>query len=170
MMAKPSFIAVVGSANVDLTTFHDVFPRPREHIMERGKVHVSAAHNCNKGRLGHHFASGDSRRGLYKNPAGNRIYSRLPNELSRALAWSGDAAPEDSQAMPLTFSRTGVLAATVTICGNCMITKVLGAEKKDQSLDPRKESQTYVCSSHFRHCASNDIHQCDLLGLLGQHL
>src|SRR5256885_6982526 len=32
MMAKPSFIAVVGSANVDLTTFHDVFPRPGETI------------------------------------------------------------------------------------------------------------------------------------------
>jgi ribokinase len=32
MMAKPSFIAVVGSANVDLTTFNDVFPRPGETI------------------------------------------------------------------------------------------------------------------------------------------
>src|SRR5437879_7064569 len=35
MMAKPSFIAVVGSANVDLTTFHDVFPRPGETIFGR---------------------------------------------------------------------------------------------------------------------------------------
>ena len=34
-MAKPSFIAVVGSANVDLTTFHDVFPRPGETIFGR---------------------------------------------------------------------------------------------------------------------------------------
>jgi ribokinase len=32
MMAKQSFIAVVGSANVDLTTFIDVFPRPGETI------------------------------------------------------------------------------------------------------------------------------------------
>src|SRR2546430_499542 len=32
MMAKPSFIVVVGSANVDLTTFNDVFPRPGETI------------------------------------------------------------------------------------------------------------------------------------------
>jgi ribokinase len=32
MVAKPSFIAVVGSANVDLTTFNDVFPRPGETI------------------------------------------------------------------------------------------------------------------------------------------
>ena len=32
MMAKQSFIAVVGSANVDLTTFNDVFPRPGETI------------------------------------------------------------------------------------------------------------------------------------------
>src|ERR1700694_450793 len=32
MMAKPSFVAVVGSANVDLTTFNDVFPRPGETI------------------------------------------------------------------------------------------------------------------------------------------
>jgi len=32
MMAKPPFIAVVGSANVDLTTFNDVFPRPGETI------------------------------------------------------------------------------------------------------------------------------------------
>ena len=31
-MAKQSFIAVVGSANVDLTTFNDVFPRPGETI------------------------------------------------------------------------------------------------------------------------------------------
>ncbi len=32
MMARQSFIAVVGSANVDLTTFNDVFPRPGETI------------------------------------------------------------------------------------------------------------------------------------------
>ena len=32
MMAKQPFIAVVGSANVDLTTFNDVFPRPGETI------------------------------------------------------------------------------------------------------------------------------------------
>src|SRR5438046_7183997 len=31
-MAKQSFIAVVGSANVDLTTFNDLFPRPGETI------------------------------------------------------------------------------------------------------------------------------------------
>ena len=31
-MAKQSFLAVVGSANVDLTTFNDVFPRPGETI------------------------------------------------------------------------------------------------------------------------------------------
>jgi ribokinase len=31
-MTKQSFIAVVGSANVDLTTFNDVFPRPGETI------------------------------------------------------------------------------------------------------------------------------------------
>jgi len=31
-VAKQSFIAVVGSANVDLTTFNDVFPRPGETI------------------------------------------------------------------------------------------------------------------------------------------
>ena len=31
-MAKHSFIVVVGSANVDLTTFNDVFPRPGETI------------------------------------------------------------------------------------------------------------------------------------------
>src|SRR5713101_3765093 len=31
-MAKQSFIAVVGSANVDLTTFNDVFPQPGETI------------------------------------------------------------------------------------------------------------------------------------------
>src|SRR5437588_12512688 len=35
MSAKPSFIAVVVSANVDLTTFHDVFPRPGETIVGR---------------------------------------------------------------------------------------------------------------------------------------
>ncbi len=29
-MSKESFIAVVGSANVDLTTFNDAFPRPGE--------------------------------------------------------------------------------------------------------------------------------------------
>src|SRR5260370_24010299 len=31
-MARRSFIVVVGSANVDLTTFNDVFPRPGETI------------------------------------------------------------------------------------------------------------------------------------------
>jgi ribokinase len=31
-MAKQSFVAIVGSANVDLTTFNDVFPRPGETI------------------------------------------------------------------------------------------------------------------------------------------
>ena len=31
-MSKQSFIAVVGSANVDLTTFNDVFPRPGETV------------------------------------------------------------------------------------------------------------------------------------------
>src|SRR5881396_802012 len=31
-MAKQPLIAVVGSANVDLTTFNDVFPRPGETI------------------------------------------------------------------------------------------------------------------------------------------
>ena len=31
-MARQSFIAVVGSANVDLTTFHDAFPKPGETI------------------------------------------------------------------------------------------------------------------------------------------
>src|SRR5580693_6182609 len=31
-MPKQPFIAVVGSANVDLTTFNDVFPRPGETI------------------------------------------------------------------------------------------------------------------------------------------
>src|SRR5256886_11987565 len=92
MMAKPSFIAVVGSANVDLTTFHDVFPRPREHIMERGKVHVSAAHNCNKGRLGHHFASGDSRRGLYKNPAREPHLLSIAKRTVSAVGLERDAA------------------------------------------------------------------------------
>ncbi len=32
MTPKQCFIAVVGSANVDLTTFNDVFPRPGETI------------------------------------------------------------------------------------------------------------------------------------------
>src|SRR5438132_46345 len=32
MIAEPPFIAVVGSATVDLTTFNDVFPRPGETI------------------------------------------------------------------------------------------------------------------------------------------
>ncbi len=32
MIAKQTFVAVVGSANVDLTTFNDVFPRPGETI------------------------------------------------------------------------------------------------------------------------------------------
>jgi ribokinase len=35
MMAKPPSIVVVGSANVDLTTFNDVFPRPGETIFGR---------------------------------------------------------------------------------------------------------------------------------------
>ena len=34
-MAKPASIVIVGSANVDLTTFNDVFPRPGETIFGR---------------------------------------------------------------------------------------------------------------------------------------
>ena len=55
MMAKRSFIAVVGSANVDLTTFNDVFPQPGETIFGRkfdlgfggkGANQAVAAHLC----------------------------------------------------------------------------------------------------------------------------
>jgi ribokinase len=55
MMARQSFIAVVGSANVDLTTFNDVFPRPGETIFGKnfdlgfggkGANQAVAAHLC----------------------------------------------------------------------------------------------------------------------------
>jgi ribokinase len=55
LMAKQSFIAVVGSANVDLTTFNDVFPRPGETIFGekfdlgfggKGANQAVAAHLC----------------------------------------------------------------------------------------------------------------------------
>jgi ribokinase len=55
MMAKQSFIAVVGSANVDLTTFNDVFPQPGETIFGKkfdlgfggkGANQAVAAHLC----------------------------------------------------------------------------------------------------------------------------
>ena len=55
MMAKQSFIAVVGSANVDLTTFNEVFPRPGETIFGKkfdlgfggkGANQAVAAHLC----------------------------------------------------------------------------------------------------------------------------
>ena len=55
MMAKQSLIAVVGSANVDLTTFNDVFPQPGETIFGRkfdlgfggkGANQAVAAHLC----------------------------------------------------------------------------------------------------------------------------
>lgn len=42
-MAKRSFIAVVGSANVDLTTFNDVFPRPGETIFGKSSISALAA-------------------------------------------------------------------------------------------------------------------------------
>src|SRR5229473_726946 len=54
-MSKQSFIAVVGSANVDLTTFNDVFPRPGETILGKkfdlgfggkGANQAVAAHLC----------------------------------------------------------------------------------------------------------------------------
>lgn len=54
-MAKRSLIAVVGSANVDLTTFNDVFPRPGETIFGKkfdlgfggkGANQAVAAHLC----------------------------------------------------------------------------------------------------------------------------
>src|SRR5262245_25531846 len=35
-MSSQSFIAVVGSANVDLTTFHEAFPKPGETIFAKG--------------------------------------------------------------------------------------------------------------------------------------
>jgi ribokinase len=55
MMAKQSFIAVVGSANVDLTTFNDVFPQAGETIFGKkfdlgfggkGANQAVAAHLC----------------------------------------------------------------------------------------------------------------------------
>jgi ribokinase len=55
VMAKQSLIAVVGSANVDLTTFNDVFPRPGETIFGKkfdlgfggkGANQAVAAHLC----------------------------------------------------------------------------------------------------------------------------
>jgi ribokinase len=55
MMAKQSLIAVVGSANVDLTTFNDVFPQPGETIFGKkfdlgfggkGANQAVAAHLC----------------------------------------------------------------------------------------------------------------------------
>ena len=54
-MTGPSFIAVVGSANVDLTTFHDAFPKPGETIFGKsfdlgfggkGANQAVAAHLC----------------------------------------------------------------------------------------------------------------------------
>ena len=54
-MAKPPLIAVVGSANVDLTTFNDEFPRPGETIFGKkfdlgfggkGANQAVAAHLC----------------------------------------------------------------------------------------------------------------------------
>src|SRR5258708_7963755 len=62
-MAKQAFIAVVGSANVDLTTFNDVFPRPGETIFGnkfdlgfggKGANQAGAARLCgaNVGRVG----------------------------------------------------------------------------------------------------------------------
>lgn len=62
-MAKRSLIAVVGSANVDLTTFNDVFPRPGETIFGKkfdlgfggkGANQAVAAHLCgaNVGMVG----------------------------------------------------------------------------------------------------------------------
>src|SRR5271155_2033162 len=54
-MAKRSLIAVVGSANVDLTTFNDVFPRPGDTIFGKkfdlgfggkGANQAVAAHLC----------------------------------------------------------------------------------------------------------------------------
>src|SRR4029077_6220103 len=41
--------------------------RPRKHVIERREIHVGAADYGNEGLLGHHFASDDSARGLYRN-------------------------------------------------------------------------------------------------------
>src|SRR5229473_3162870 len=45
----------------------DRLARPRKHVIERGEIHVGAAHHGNEGLLGHRFASDDSARGLYRN-------------------------------------------------------------------------------------------------------
>ena len=47
-MAKQSFIAVVGSANVDLTTFNDVFPRPGETIFGKKFDHGFGGKGANQ--------------------------------------------------------------------------------------------------------------------------
>src|SRR5437660_10503826 len=49
--------AFSAEAEIELLA-EDRFPWPREHVIERGKVHVGAAHNRNKGWLGHHFRPG----------------------------------------------------------------------------------------------------------------
>ena len=51
--------ALAAKAEVELFP-EDGFARARKYIVERGEVHVGAAHNGNKGWLGHHqsFSSG----------------------------------------------------------------------------------------------------------------
>src|SRR3989440_12372021 len=82
--------AFSAEAKIELLA-EDRFPWTWEHGIERGKVHIGAAHDRNKGWLGHHFSSGDSARGLYKNPArephklsiARRNVSPLPYDLDR---------------------------------------------------------------------------------------
>src|SRR6266851_1892787 len=97
---------IVAGPNRSLPTFATMPTfAPRERVIERGKVHVGAAHNRNKGFLGHHFASDDSARGLYKNPA------REPHKLSIAKRMVSPLAPSQGNAarfsgMPLTGSHS----------------------------------------------------------------
>ncbi len=56
-------------AKVELLA-EDGLARPREHVIERGEVHVGASYYYDHGFLGRHSASGYSARGLYKNPSG----------------------------------------------------------------------------------------------------
>jgi len=83
--------------------------RPREYIVEGGKVHVGAAHNRNKGLLGHHFASGDSARGLYKNPA------REPHKLSIARGIVSPLASSEGNAARFSgMALTGSLSVSTS--------------------------------------------------------
>src|SRR5713226_432882 len=112
LMAKQSFIAVVGSANVDLTTFNDVFPQPGETIFGKkfdlgfgGKAPIKRSRRIFAEQA---WAWWQRSEAIFSAPQRSKTLNR------RALMQPTCASPKAFPAASLRFlwSRTGKIASS----------------------------------------------------------